>query len=272
MGTVGPVSNLYFEAWDIPFDFQPSEVSFLPQPWGLPFRDPQRAGLVLDAGQVLGLPIPLPLQPCFDTTGNVEPNLAANPDFSEAAETGFCPTPGLRRSSTRQGIYDRRDPSDVNQFGVRAGGIAPLGINFSLNYLYRRHLGTDIPGAAIAKFQTGAVLGNPFGFVNLTPHTTTDPITRETSPVLGYVRVPVEFYYPYVNVFGLSANYTTTSRAASSRSRAPTRRIFRSGRRTPTGAPPETPKSCSRPSASIGPRGSGRSTRERRSSSSVRST
>ncbi|MGH7822251.1 MAG: hypothetical protein ACREQ9_21015, partial [Candidatus Binatia bacterium] len=45
------------------------------------------------------------------------------------------------------------------------------------------------------------------GYINVDPHETTDPITRQTSDTLGYARVPAEFYYPYVNVWGFSMNY-----------------------------------------------------------------
>lgn len=209
VGSIGPFSNAYVEAWDIPFDFQPAEIRFSDEsPWGLPFRNALRAGLEQDLGASIGLPAgALVVQPCFDLTGNSETNAESGADFSEAAETGMCPTPGLRETTRRQGNYDRRDPRDVNQFGARFGASAPLGINFTLNYMYRRHLGTDIPGAGLAKFQSGAVLGNPLGFVQLAPHTTFDRSTQEEHTVAGYVRIPTEFFYPYVHVWGFSANY-----------------------------------------------------------------
>src|SRR5437868_2544033 len=35
--SIGPFSNNYFEAFDIPFEFKPTKVNFVPAPWGLPF-------------------------------------------------------------------------------------------------------------------------------------------------------------------------------------------------------------------------------------------
>ena len=186
----------------------------MPAPWSVPVRNPFRQGLVLDAGAASGLPAGVLLvQPCFDTTGNSAPNATANADFSQAAETGFCDSRGLQRSRLRQGLYDRRDPEDVNQFGGRMGAVGPLGINFTLNYMYRRNLGADIPGATVAKAQVGAVNNDPVGFIQfdgvpvLSTHTSTDPITNETTATTGYLRIPIEFYYPYVHVMGASANY-----------------------------------------------------------------
>jgi hypothetical protein len=151
------------------------------------------------------------VQACFDDTGSTAPSgltpALSNVDFSHAATDGLCPTKGLQRSRLRQGLYDGHDPSDVNQFGARFGAVAPWGINFTLNYIYRRHLGADIPGATVAKAQVGAVNGNLANFVTVDPHTTFDPITRNTTNTVGYARVPLEFYYPYVHVFGVSANY-----------------------------------------------------------------
>ncbi len=213
LGSFGPFSNAFFEAYDIPFDFQPAEIRFNPAPFSVPIRDPFRGGLVIDLGEADGrggLPAGNPLlrfQPCFDTTGNSAPNAAAAPDFGETATTGFCNSAGRQESRIRQGIYDRRDPADVNQFGARFGASGPFGVNFTLNYLYRRHLGADIPSATIAKAQVGAVNANPLDFLQVAPHATTDRITGETSAVTGFFRVPIEFYYPYVHVLGVSANY-----------------------------------------------------------------
>ncbi len=209
IGTVGPFSNTFVEAYDIPFDFTPAEIRFLPAPWSISLPSLIRPGLVVDLGNVaLGTPTGLTVQPCFDMTGNSEPNSEANVDFSTAAETGICNSGGRQVSRFRQGIYDRRDPEDVNHFGMRVSS-AVAGVNFTLQYIHRRNSGADIPGSGAAKAQVGAVNGNPVGFVQPTlGHETTDPITRETkTATVGYLRVPVEVYYPYVEVFGASANY-----------------------------------------------------------------
>jgi len=199
------LSNTFVEAYDIPFEFTPAKVRFNPAPWSVGVRLPFRGGLTvpLAAGAAV--------QACFDDTGSTAPSgltpALSNVDFSHAAKDGLCPTRGLQRSRLRQGLYDGHDPADVNQFGVRLGAVAPFGINFTINYLHRRQLGADIPGATVAKAQVGAVNGNIANYVTLDPHDTFDPITRKTTSTIGYARVPLEFYYPYVEVFGISANY-----------------------------------------------------------------
>ena len=214
------LSNTFVEAYDIPFEFTPAKVRFNPAPWSVGVRPPFRAGLTVPVG-------PVAVQACFDDTGSTGDN--TNVDFSHAAKDGLCPTRGLQRSRLRQGLYDGHDPGDVNQFGVRIGAVAPFGINFTLNYIHRRQLGADIPGATVAKAQVGAVnadllntnsalpclAANPLNpnvclgtrYVQVAPHDTFDPLTRKTTSTVGYARVPLEFYYPYVEVFGISANY-----------------------------------------------------------------
>jgi hypothetical protein len=94
----------------------------------------------------------------------------------------------------------------VNQVGGRFGGNA-YGVGFTLNYMYRRHLGVDLPGAGAVKAQVGLVNNGLPGQLQIAPHTTLDPITREEHDTIGYVRIPIEWYYPYVHVVGASANY-----------------------------------------------------------------
>ncbi len=207
IGDVGQFTNVFAEAYDIPFEFHPTKFRFLPAPWSFPQLNPFRAGLTLN------LSSGLLLQPCFDMTGNSlndSDSTAAGhaPDYSKAAETGFCNSANLRTTNFRHGLYDSHDPSDVNQVGVRLGAVSPVGIGFTLEYLYRRELGIDIPQAGIAKVQVGALTADPTGFINLSPHDTTDPAFRDTQSVLGYVRLPTEVYYPYVHVVGASLNYT----------------------------------------------------------------
>ena len=218
LGQIGPLSNTFFEAYDDPFDFQQSKLRFLPAPWSVSVRNPFRGGLVLDAGAQTGLPPgALLVQPCFDFTGSTQANGAlpavsgTNVDFTRANETGLCPSKGLQRSSLRQGLFDRHDPKDVNQFGARLSASTEFGATFSLDYMHRRHY-FDIPTAGSAKVRQGLLTSSPTSFLYVNPlegtiHTTVDPITKKSTPVLGYLRVPLEFYMPYVDVFGLSANY-----------------------------------------------------------------
>lgn len=209
-------------------------------------RAPSRIGSpVLRPGLPPGL---ASVQGCLDLTGNPENNLvaAANghaPDFSRAAETGICNSANLPATTIQQGLYDRRDPRDVNQFGARFGANVG-GVGFTLAYMYRRHLGADIPGATLLKSPFGRLSENAvskFGYVAVAPHQTTDPILRKTTFVDGYLRVPVQVYYPYVPVAGLSGNYFERSRRRSRtacRSASPTspaaiwlrERTFSSGR------------------------------------------
>jgi hypothetical protein len=211
IGDVGPFSGAYFEAYDMPFGFTPTEIRLLPAPWSVPLRNPLRGGLVVDAGTSLGLPVlpgTLLVQPCFDTTGNTRPNSAANPDFSRTAETGTCPSRGLRKTSFRQGLYDRMDPADTNQLGARFDSVVPFGAEVSLNYIYRRSPGLGLPTSASNKTQFGSVHGtNALNMVTVEPHSTTDALTGRTTEVLGFARVPVEFYFPYIHIFGTSVNY-----------------------------------------------------------------
>lgn len=214
LGDFGPVSESYLEAFDIPFDFEPTYARFEPAPWSAPLRNPLRPGLVVD-GSLLGLPPGVAsVQGCVDLTGNPDGNLAAAlaghaPDFRTTPTTGRCDSAGLPRSTVLRGLYDRRDPADVNAVGARFGANA-AGIGFSLVYMYRRHLGADVPGATVLKAPFGRIGGDLLGkflYLAAAPHETTDPILRKTTLVDGYLRVPAQFYYPYVHVAGFSANY-----------------------------------------------------------------
>jgi hypothetical protein len=224
IGSLGPLSNVFVEAYDIPFGFNPAEVrTASDSPFSLPFRNPFRGGLSVDLAQQLGLDLGalgLPpdiadigsIQPCFDTTGNQQPNAEAGIVFDhEVSKTGMCNTPGLKKTSFRTGNYDRHDPTEVNQWGIRFAGTTPNGISFTLNYMYRRNTGADIPGAGVAKFYSGTVFNsltsNPLAFAAIAPHTTYDPSRAVSTDVLGYLRIPVQLYYPYVNIFGASAVY-----------------------------------------------------------------
>ena len=218
--SMGPFANNYFEAFDIPFEFNPTKFNAAPAPWGLPFRLPFRAGQIrVVQGQNL--------QICYDPTGSKAANDGSVPDgvpnplgpdtvdFQQAPATGLCPTEGLPVSDRRHGLYDRHDIGDVNQFGARYGGtFNPIGLGFTLSYQYRRHI-FDATGGTVAKSFDNLVGANALDFVQLDAvespgrinHTTTDPITGETKTALGFVRVPIEFYYPYVSVFGVTLDY-----------------------------------------------------------------
>ncbi|MGH7821247.1 MAG: DUF1302 family protein, partial [Candidatus Binatia bacterium] len=186
LGSLGPLNQMYLEVWDIPFDFQPAYLRFLPAPWSVPVRNPLRGGIVLP---VEGENV----QVCLDLTGNPRPSegslgdtlgTASDPvavDFSETARTGLCPSAGRKQTKLGEGLYDKRDITDVNQVGARFGANA-FSIGFTLNYMYRRNLGADIPTAGVLKAQVGALRGDGpedvLGYITPAPHDTTDPITR----------------------------------------------------------------------------------------------
>ncbi len=223
IGSIGPFSNAFIEAYDVPFGFVPTSTPQQPAPWGLPFLNPFRPGLVVDAGAADGtggIPEGLVMvQPCFDTTGNTQANGESHTPssiFNDSAKTGFCDSTGLRRTRFSQGLYDRADPMDVNQFGVRAGASLPFGMGFTLDYVYRRSSGADILDSLPIKAQIGAVNSNQLGFVSLDAlrdplggitHQTTDPVFKTTSTVVGFLRVPIEHYHPYIHTAGFTLDY-----------------------------------------------------------------
>ncbi len=213
--TVGPLSNVFIEAYDVPFGFVPTSTPQMPAPWGVPFLSPFRPGLVVDAGAADGtggIPegLGITIQPCFDSTGNTQANGQSHTPtsiFDDTARTGFCNSTGLQRTRFSQGVYDRNNPMDVNQFGVRTGANLPFGMGFTLNYIYRRSSGADILTSLPIKAQTGVVLGNQLGFIQVAPHSSTDPVFKTTSSTLGFLRVPIEFYYPYIHTAGFGLDY-----------------------------------------------------------------
>ena len=219
-GDIGPLGNVFLEAYDIPFEFHQTKARQLPAPWSAAFRNPVRPGLLIDAGPGQGLPPGiLLLQPCFDLTGNPEPSdPGTDPgqqDFSETPFTGQCNTIGRKVSRVEEGLFDPHDPFDVNQVGARIGAMLPYSIGLTLNYMYRRSI-IDVSGTASSRQPAAAAFAeSPVPFI--TPslegvgsptHSSTDPVTGETtSGYVGFVRVPLEFYMPYVHVFGVTLDY-----------------------------------------------------------------
>ncbi|MGH9891629.1 MAG: DUF1302 family protein, partial [bacterium] len=220
LGSIGPFTGTYFEAYDAPFAFFPTNTK-APAIWSLPFRDPFRAGQVIDLGRADGaggLPEGNPLlqfQTCYDFTSNTEPNGGANTPtsgnddiFANTATTGLCPSRNLPVSRRVEGLFDRTDPFDTNQVGARIGtSLSQIGLGITLNYIYRRGGGAEIIYMLPTKTHIGALNANPENFIEVRTHETTDPATRETHAVQGYVRIPIEFYYPYVHIFGPSFDY-----------------------------------------------------------------
>jgi hypothetical protein len=188
LGPIGPLPDVSLQVWDIPFDFQPTELRFFPAPWSVPLRNPFRPGLVADVGEPSA-----PRRVCFSSsrasTGREHP-----PEWRGAARLPRERRDGdvrLARSPAEPHparLYGRRDPTDVNQFGAELRAMSRPGGELTLNYARQRAL-VDL-GAALAKVHIGAVNSDPFALIHLSPQETTDPITRRTTPVAGYVRVP----------------------------------------------------------------------------------
>ena len=87
----------------------------------------------------------------------------------------------------QQGDY-KRNPDDNSQVGVRFNAYTPQGIQFTLNYFYQRWSGGD-DGTNAAAFR---------GLV--------DP--REANDAFARNELPIVAIFPYVNCFGVSANYS----------------------------------------------------------------
>ncbi len=89
-----------------------------------------------------------------------------------------------------QGDYER-NPLENSQVGVRYHGIAPFGMEFTLNYFYQRWAGDD--GTNYAQLK-----GLPTNPKN-------DALSAD---LLNQGIFPAEFIAPYVHTFGASANYS----------------------------------------------------------------
>ena len=95
------------------------------------------------------------------------------------------PFPQIQKSTLfRQGNYSR-NVADNSQAGIRFSGFAG-GVNFTLAYMYGRWNGDDGSNSAFLR-------------ADLNPVTATAAITNNT--------LPAEYYVPYTNTIGGSANY-----------------------------------------------------------------
>ncbi len=107
MGSVGPVSNTFLEAYWNPGDWRPVKVSYLPRPWGLRIE---------------------------------------NPLTNHEDGAFFAPFSGIQRlyksSLFQHGNYSR-NPWSNSQFGVRLSGVFENGAQIGLHYFYQRWSGDD---------------------------------------------------------------------------------------------------------------------------------
>ena len=162
LGDVWKFSQSFLEWYWNPGDWYPAKQTYLPRPWGLPFYDP-----------------------------------LTNP-VDGAFNRGVCETAGPHRCSGlmdntklfKQGEYNR-NPLDNSQVGVRYHGIAPNGLEFTLNYFYQRWGGDD--GTNYAPLR--ALKKN-------------DENQNRASQLLDQGIFPAEFIAPYIHTIGASANYS----------------------------------------------------------------
>lgn len=186
-GNIGPIGGVFLEGFYNPFDFRQTRFGFLPnRPWSLPLANPFRSGQLLDLGALRFAPAP---------PGAV----FAEPRFQL-----------IKGSNFKKGDFNKDDVDRVSQFGFRLGGKIPIAnyTTLSLNtiYYYRRTY-ADVP-------QTGFIKAFPER-ATITPGTPPPPGLPAGAAFIGRVTLPVEAFFPYVNIWGLSGNflepYTDTS-------------------------------------------------------------
>jgi len=180
LGNVWKFSQSFLEWYWNPGDWYPAKETFLPRPWGLPFYNPLTNpvdGAFFDG-------------PCF------------NSRFKETRGPRSGQPMCVRLlNNTRlfqQGNY-ARNPMENSQVGVRYHGIAPFGLEFTLNYFYQRWDGAN-DGTNSAPLKV--LLADP-----LNPAANAK-VTARAQRLFANGTFPAEAYHPYVNTLGVSANYS----------------------------------------------------------------
>ena len=173
LGNIGPLSQSFLEWYWNPGDWRPVKVAFMPRPWGVPLLDPLTNRV--DGAFIGGFCEVSP----FKIQGS-GPN----------AGRGKCLSLMNGTKLFGQGDYDR-NPMENSQAGVRYHGVAPFGLEFTLNYLYQRWAGDD---------------GTPSGQIRSFPDTLAG--RQAASQLLQKGIFPAEYYVPYVHTIGISANYS----------------------------------------------------------------
>jgi hypothetical protein len=166
LGDVGMFTQSFLEWYWNPGDWYPGKQSFLPNPWGFRFQHP-----------------------------------LTNPNDG-AFVRGVCENaPGRQctqlMNGTRmfvQGDY-HRNPLENSQVGVRYHGMAPVGVEFTLNYFYQRFAGDDgtnyAPLRALAR-------SDPRN----------DELCNGQNGLISKGIFCAEAIAPYVHTIGGSANYS----------------------------------------------------------------
>ncbi len=169
LNSIGPLSNVFVEAYWNPGDWYPAKKDFLPRPWSAPIVDPFNDNR--------------------GTPGPGTPDRGLNTQLF--VNTGLRPPGyvGPLYHGTKlfgQGDYSR-DPGDNSQVGVRFNAVTPQGIQFTLNYFYQRWAGDDGTNAASFSAVTNK---------------------DESLAALQRGEMPIVAVSPYVHVAGLSLNYS----------------------------------------------------------------
>jgi hypothetical protein len=162
LGDVWKFSQSFLEWYWNPGDWHPGKQTFLPRPWGLPFYDPLTNPV--DGAFNRGVCENTPSRHCTQLIGNTK--------------------------LFKQGDYSR-NPLENSQVGVRYHGIAPMGLEFTLNYFYQRWGGDD--GTNYAPLR------------GLEKNDANDQIA---SNLLNRGIFPAEYIAPYVHTIGAAANYS----------------------------------------------------------------
>jgi hypothetical protein len=163
MGDIWKLSQNYLEWYWNPGDWYPAKQAFLPRPWGLRFLNP------------LTNPV----------DGVFHGGACAN------GPNGNCTRLMNGTELFKQGDYSR-NPMENSQVGVRYHGIAPFGMEFTLNYFYQRFAGDD--GTNYAPLR-----GLPKNDANL---------ALAFNKLVPAGIFPAEYFAPYVHTLGASANYS----------------------------------------------------------------
>jgi hypothetical protein len=161
LGDVWKFSQSFLEWYWNPGDWYPAKQAFLPRPWGLRFLNP----------------LTNPVDGVFN--GGV------------CATVGACNRLMNNTVLFNRGEYSR-NPMDNSQVGVRYHGIAPFGMEFTLNYFYQRWAGDD--GTNYAPIE-----GLPLNKKNE---------NLAFNVLIPQKIFPAKFIAPYVHTVGASANYS----------------------------------------------------------------
>lgn len=182
LGNIGPVSQAFVELFYNPGDWYPAKVAFLPRPWGIPMLDP--------------------LTNPWDGAFNSALCTTRTADGGPCTTLGTSLDPDNRSRLFRQGEYDRWNPGfgerGAGQIGVRFHGYTPQGFEFTLNYLHQRWSGDDGTNSAPVKGLRVFDVEN----------SASDPANVLSGKLLQRGIFPAEYFAPYINTVGISANYS----------------------------------------------------------------